>query len=286
MVPFAPMHRSDEARASRFLTHGTAITPRAAGWERVSFRLDSLTAGQSLERMAENEEIALVALSGRLTVAIHGATWTFGRRAGVFDGPPEALYLPPGSDYRIAADVDAEWATCGAVSDASTDPRLIGPQDYSIEIRGAGNATRQIVTVLPPEFPADRLLVVEVWTPAGNWSSFPPHKHDVLRMPTENRLEEIYHYRVQGQGGFALQRIYSPDRDVDVSFAVRDGDTALIPWGYHTTAAAPGHALYYLNVLAGDERALTAFEDPAYAWVRDGWGDQATDPRVPLFSAA
>ena len=279
------MYPSDEASANPFLTHSTEITPLTAGWERVSFRHDALAADQSLERRADREEIALVALSGRVTVSSAGASWTFGGRASVFDGPPEALYLPPGSDYRVTADTDAECATCGAVSDAATEPCLIGPSRYSIEVRGAGNATRQVVTVVPPEFPADRLLVVEVWTPAGNWSSYPPHKHDDLRLPAENRLEEIYHYRVQGEGGFALQRIYSPDRDVDVSFAVRDGDTALIPWGYHTTAAAPGHALYYLNVLAGDERGLTAFEDPAHAWVREQWADQPIDPRVPLFSA-
>lgn len=272
-------------RMDRFLTHGAPITPQSADWERVSFRLDELAPGESLERVADGEEIALVALSGRIAVEAHGAWWTFGGRASVFHGPPEALYLPPGTEYRVRAESSAEWATCGAVSDKAGAPRPIGPSDYTVELRGAGNASRQVVTVLGPEFPADRLLVVEVWTPAGNWSSYPPHKHDVLDMPSENRLEEIYHYRVQTEDGFALQRIYSAEREVDETFPVRDRDTALIPWGFHTTAAAPGHPLYYLNVLAGDERALTAREDPDHSWVRDEWPQQPADPRLPLFSA-
>ena len=278
------MNSPDEAPPNPFLSRGTPITPQSAGWERVSFRLDELAPGESLEGRADGEEIALVALSGRITVEAHGASWAFGRRADVFDGPPEALYLPPGSEYRVVAESAAEWATCGAASDQAHEPRQIGASDYTVELRGAGNAARQVVTVMGPEFPADRLLVVEGWTPAGNWSSYPPHKHDVLDMPNENRLEEIYHYRVQTEHGFALQRIYSPAREVDESFPVRDRDTAMIPWGFHTTAAAPGHPLYYLNVLAGDERALTALEDPDHSWVRDEWPRQPADARLPLFS--
>jgi 5-deoxy-glucuronate isomerase len=269
---------------NEFLTRDEAITPDSAGWDRVSFRLDVLDCDESLERVADGEEVALVALAGRISVAANGRTWTFGERADVFEGPPQALYLPPGTEYSVRAETCAEWATCGAASDSAYDAREIGPSDYKVELRGAGNASRQVVTVIGPDFPADRLLVVEVWTPAGNWSSYPPHKHDVLDMPAENRLEEVYHYRVQTEDGFALQRIYSPERELDTTFPVRDGDTALIPWGYHTTAAAPGHPLYYLNVLAGDERALTAREDPDHCWVRDEWADQQVDPRLPLFA--
>jgi 5-deoxy-glucuronate isomerase len=277
------MSPSSEPGQTRFLTQDRAITPQTAGWERVSFHLDSLEAGRSLLRAADGEEVALVPLSGRITVEAGGATWSLGERASVFDGPPHALYLPPATEYRVRAESNTEWATCGALSAHRHDPRLITPQDYRVEIRGAGNATRQVVSLLAPEFPADRLLVVEVWTPAGNWSSYPPHKHDVLRMPIENRLEEIYHYRVQGEGGFALQRLYCPTRGIDDAFAVRNRDTVMIPWGYHTTAAAPGYPLYYLNVLAGAERSLTAYEDDEHRWVRDEWPAQETDPRVPLF---
>jgi 5-deoxy-glucuronate isomerase len=261
----------------------THVTPADAGWERVSFRLDLLDAGGSVDRVADGEEIALVPISGRLKVDALGTSWTLGNRGSVFDGPPEALYLPLGTDYRVEAEIATEWATCGAACERVLQPKLVTSGDYSVEIRGAGNATRQVVTIVPPEFPSDRLLVVEVWTPAGNWSSYPPHKHDVLDMPAENRLEEIYHYRLQGDGGFALQRIYDPTRGVDETFAVRDGDTAIIPWGYHTTAAAPGYPLYYLNVLAGDEHSLNARNDESHSWVRDEWPQQDVDPRVPLF---
>jgi 5-deoxy-glucuronate isomerase len=271
---------------NRFLTRARAITPADAGWERASLRLDSVRAGESVDGSGGDREVLLVALGGQLTVQGGQESWTFGGRANVFAGPPHALYLPLGTEYRVTAETDAEWATCGAVCERRFDARLITPDDYQVEIRGSGNATRQIVTLLPPDFPADRLLVVEVWTPAGNWSSYPPHKHDESRMPAENRLEEIYHYRVQGDGGFALQRIYSPSRGVEEAFPVRDGETALIPWGYHTTAAAPGHPLYYLNVLAGDERALNAFEDPNHRHAREEWPEMEIDRRVPLFSAA
>jgi 5-deoxy-glucuronate isomerase len=179
---------------------------------------------------------------------------------------------------------DVEVAVSGALADERLEPRLVTPKDVEIEVRGSGNATRQINHILKPEFPAQRLLVVEVFTPAGNWSSYPPHKHDVDDPPGEVVLEEVYYYRTQSEphGAFAVQRLYSPQYGTDLTETVRDGDIMLVPHGYHTTAAAHGYDLYYLNGLAGDRRSMASADDPELAWIRPAWADLEPDPRVPL----
>jgi 5-deoxy-glucuronate isomerase len=179
---------------------------------------------------------------------------------------------------------DAEVAVCGARADAALEPRLVTPDDVEIEVRGSGNATRQINHIIKPDFPAQRLLVVEVFTPAGNWSSYPPHKHDEDHPPGEVVLEEVYYYRtdVEPEGAFAVQRLYSPQHGTDLTETVRDGDLMLVPHGYHTTAAAHGYDLYYLNALAGDRRSMAASDDPALAWIRPAWEQLQPDPRVPV----
>jgi len=156
---------------------------------------------------------------------------------------------------------------------------LIQPNDVAVEIRGAGNAARQINHIIKPEFPADKLLVVEVFTPSGNWSSFPPHKHDVSQMPAEADLEEIYYYRIQPHDGFGLQRLYFADGSFDHAWVIKDGDLLLVPEGYHAFAVAHGYTGYYLNILAGDEpvRTMQPADDPAYAWVRSTWDDSMND---------
>jgi 5-deoxy-glucuronate isomerase len=262
-----------------YLWHAGAwehVTPETAGWRYLYFGVrrapfESNTAGG---------EIALVVLGGRCTVEADGATWELGARAHVFDGMPWALYLPRDTAYRV--DGDAEVAICGARCDERREPVLIRPDDVEVEVRGAGNATRQINHIVKPEFPAERLLVVEVFTPAGNWSSYPPHKHDEDRPPGEVVLEETYYYRTAKPEAFAVQRLYSPRHEVDVTATVRDGDVMLVPFGYHTTAAAHGYDLYYLNALAGDRRSMAAADDPELAWIRAAWADLEPDPRVPL----
>ncbi|HKH30535.1 MAG TPA: 5-deoxy-glucuronate isomerase, partial [Gaiellaceae bacterium] len=170
----------------------------------------------------------------------------------------------------------------GARAEGRREPVLVRPEDVEVEVRGAGNATRQINHIVKPEFPAERLLVVEVFTPAGNWSSYPPHKHDEDSPPGEVVLEETYYFRTPAPEAFAVQRLYSPRHDLDVTETVRDGDVMLVPYGYHTTAAAHGYDLYYLNALAGDRRSMAAADDPALHWVRAAWDALAPDPRVPL----
>jgi 5-deoxy-glucuronate isomerase len=261
------------------------VTPGSAGWRYLSFRVESLSAGSRADGETGDDEVALVPLGGRACVEAEGLSWEFGGRARVFSGLPWALYLPRDTQYRLEALSELEVAVCGARCERRREPRLVHADDVEIEIRGAGNATRQINHILKPEFPAERLLVVEVFTPAGNWSSYPPHKHDEDRPPEEVVLEETYYYRTARPEAFAFQRLYSPRHGVEVTVTVHDGDLMLVPWGYHTTCAAHGYDLYYLNALAGDRRSMAASDDPALAWVRPAWQEMEQDPRVPLVTA-
>src|SRR6476646_5301452 len=204
------------------------VTPESAGWRYLYFGVRTAPFSAS----TGGREIAVVVLGGRCRVEAGGESWQLGGRESVFDGMPWALYLPRDTAYAVGG--DAEVAICGASCESRRDPVLIRPEDVEIEVRGAGNATRQINHIVKPEFPAERLLVVEVFTPAGNWSSYPPHKHDEDRPPGEVVLEEIYYYRTSKPEAFGLQRLYSPARGVDVSVAVHDGDLMLVPHGYHT----------------------------------------------------
>jgi 5-deoxy-glucuronate isomerase len=260
------------------------VDPASASWRYLSFRVDRLRKDDHVSRRTGGDEVALVVLGGECVVQADGMTWELGERASVFDGMPWALYLPRDAEYTLSALSDVEVAVSGAVADERLEPRLVTPSDVEIEVRGAGNATRQINHIIKPEFPAQRLLVVEVFTPAGNWSSYPPHKHDEDHPPGEVVLEEVYYYRTQSEppGAFAVQRLYSPQHGTDLTETVRDGDIMLVPHGYHTTAAAHGYDLYYLNGLAGDRRSMAAADDPSLAWIRPAWKRLEPDPRVPL----
>jgi 5-deoxy-glucuronate isomerase len=260
------------------------VDPASASWRYLSFRVERLHDGDDVTRRTGDEEIALVSLGGRFVAESDGERWELGGRATVFDGMPWALYLPRDSEYTLSAIGHAEVGVCGARADERLEPRAVTPGDVEIEVRGSGNATRQINHIIKPEFPAQRLLVVEVFTPAGNWSSYPPHKHDEDRPPGEVVLEEVYYYRTPTEppGAFAVQRLYSPQHGTDVTETVRDGDIMLVPHGYHTTCAAHGYDLYYLNGLAGDRRSMAAADDPALAWIRPAWSELEPDPRVPL----
>jgi 5-deoxy-glucuronate isomerase len=254
-------------------------TPESAGWRYLSFRVER----GAFAAETGDEEVALIPLSGRWTVEADGTPFELGGRESVFAGLPWALYLP--RDTTLQAGGEGELAVCGARCDARREPVLVRPEEIEIEVRGAGNATRQISHVIKPAFPAERLLVVEVLTPSGNWSSYPPHKHDEDHPPGEVVLEETYYFRTPDPAAFAFQRLYSPQHGVDLTATVRDGDLLLVPWGYHTTAAAHGYDLYYLNALAGDRRSMAAADDPELAWVRASWSQLEPDPRVPLVRA-
>jgi 5-deoxy-glucuronate isomerase len=260
------------------------ITPEIAGWTYVTFQVKAFAEGETLELPATDAEHAFVNLHGDSTVTVDGVDYLLGGRDTVFDGLGHTLYTPRDTAVSIRATPGAELAIAGAPATEDHGVVFVTPDDVEPATRGAGNATRQVSTPMPPDFPADRLLVVEVWTPGGNWSSFPPHKHE-HDVEGEAQLEEIYYYRTRDpENGWALQRVYQPERDFDLDAAVRDGDICLIPWGYHTTVAAHDQDLYYLNVLAGPApvRTLQAVEDPALAPARQKWAELDTDPRVPF----
>jgi 5-deoxy-glucuronate isomerase len=268
------------------LRHGEwdVVDPASASWQYLSFRVERLREGDHVSRRTGSDEVAFVPLGGRCSVESDGMRWDLGERANVFEGMPSALYLPRDTEYMLSAVSDVEVAVSGALADERLEPRLVTPSEVEIEVRGSGNATRQINHIIKPEFPAQRLLVVEVFTPSGNWSSYPPHKHDEDHPPGEVVLEEVYYYRTQTEppGAFAVQRLYSPQHGTDLTETVRDGDIMLVPHGYHTTCAAHGYDLYYLNGLAGDQRSMAAADDPSLAWIRPAWEKLEPDPRVPL----
>lgn len=251
------------------------------GYEYLSFENVKLDDNGSYDGETAERELALVLLGGRCSVDSSQGTWdNFGGRASVFDGKPYTLYLPPHIRFGIRTETGCDAALCYSKAEEQHKARLIGPDEVEVEIRGGGNATRQIHHMIKPAFPAHRLLVVEVYTPAGNWSSYPPHKHDVHNPPGEVDLEEIYYYRISRPEGYAIQKVYTRDRRIDATMTVRDGELVLVPEGYHPVVAAHGYDVYYLNALAGSARSMAASDDPDYAWVRGEWRDK--DPRLPI----
>ncbi len=255
-----------------------SLTPERARWQYISFGVRYLRAGDQLSAETGDSETAVVILGGECEVESAAGSWQgLGKRRNVFDGLPYALYLPRRTSYAVKATTPLEVALCSAKCERDFPPRVIRPEDVTIEIRGGKNVTRQIYHVLRPDFPAHRLLIVEVFTPSGNWSSYPPHKHDQATSSHEVKLEEIYYYRMSHPDGFAVQRLYTTDGRIDETVTVRDNDLVLIREGYHPVAAGPGYHCYYLNVLAGDVRSMQAADDPTYAWVRETWAPRETD---------
>jgi 5-deoxy-glucuronate isomerase len=259
-----------------------SVTPLEAGWQFISFAVRRLAAGASWQTDTQNQEACFVLLQGRLRV-----TWddgasehVLGPRASVFASYPHAAYVPAGSRVRIVADETSEIADCRVPSTSNLPARIVRPEDCGFEIRGGGNATRKIVDILPPAFPAERLLICEVYTPGGNWSSYPPHKHDVDNPPAEVALEETYYFRFRDPLAYAFQRIYTADGRRDETLKVEHNDLALIPDGYHPFVTAFGYDAYYLNVLAGTRRSMAASDDPRYAIFRKTW--PPPDPRMPI----
>ena len=257
-----------------------AFPRQSVGWEWMSFSVHRLVPGDTREVHHPGEETACVLLSGTVTVNWRGGNQQIGQRSSVFDGLPYALYVAPGDRAGFSASSVCEIAECYVPSKSELPSRLVTPQDVSVSLRGGGNVSRQIVDVMTPQFPADRLMVVEVYTPAGNWSSYPPHKHEVHDPPQEVDLDEIYYYRMNRPGAFAHQRLYSSDGTRDNIITARDGDVILVRDGYHPVVAGPGYDIYYLNFLAGSARALSVTEDPQHKWIRSTWHEM--DPRLPL----
>ena len=245
------------------------VTPESAGWEHVGFRVHRLEKGQSFESHTGAREHCLVLLSGKANVASGEHRWeSIGERMDIFEKiPAYSVYLPDGVSYSVEALTDLEVAVCSAPGHGNHQPRLIGPDDVKRATRGTGSNTRHIQDILPESEPADSLLVVEVYTPSGNWSSYPPHKHDVDNLPYESILEETYYHRLNPSQGFAFQRVYTDDRSLDETMTVENGDCVMVPRGYHPAGVPHGYELYYLNVMAGPKREWKFQNDPAHEWI-------------------
>ena len=242
------------------------ITPESAGWRYVGFEAYRLEDGMPVAREFTERETCVVILSGRVHATAGDHVWRdAGGRTTVFEGPPTALYVPPATSWSVEAAGDAEIAVCTAPAAEGAELRLLGPDDVRHESRGSGGEAREIAHILMEDAPAEALLVTEVVTPAGHWSSYPPHKHDDDDPPRETYLEETYYHRLRPANGFAFQRVYTADGSLDESLAVGDGDVVLVPAGYHPVAAGARHDLYYLNVMAGPRREWRVTVDPDFA---------------------
>jgi 5-deoxy-glucuronate isomerase len=245
------------------------ITPQNAGWQRVGFRVNRLAAGQTVGGGGLGRETCLVVLTGTadITVGVHRFERQGGRASVFDDASPGAVYAPAGMQYTVSARDPVELAVCSAPGEPGGTPRAIESGDMPQAVRGTGTNTRYVRNVLPEDRTADSLIVVEVITPGGHWSSYPPHKHDTATPGGETALEETYYHRINPSQGFAFQRVYTDDRGIDETMCVHDGDLVLVPRGYHPVGAAHGYDLYYLNVMAGPRRAWVIHNDPEHAWL-------------------
>lgn len=262
---------------SRLLVHphqpradGTflSVTPASAGWRYVGFEAVQLGAG-AVERATGEREVCIVVVAGRATVSSPLGEWAdLGGRASPWSGPPDAAYLPPGTEFSVSG--DGEIGICWAPAPlGGGQGRTLPGAEIVVETRGHGALERTIHPILMGDREAESLLVCEVLTPAGHWSSYPPHKHDRDAPPEETRLEETYYHRIDPPRGFGLQRVYSDDRSLDESLAFGDRDCVLVPRGYHTVSSPPGYRLYYLNVMAGPTRSWAVANDPDHEWTLD-----------------
>lgn len=252
--------------------HGTIVdvTPASADWGYVGFEAVALAGGASITRDAAGRELCIVLLSGYVDITSpHGEWLGVGGRMSPFDGPPEAAYLPPHTQVTITgARGGAEVGLCWAPAAVGTQARLLPASERPTESRGYDVHERFVNNILMAEGEAESLLVCEVLTPSGHWSSYPPHKHDRDALPEESFLEETYYHRTSPPSGFGIQRVYTDDRSLDETMAVHDRDCVLVPRGYHAVAAPPGVAVYYLNVMAGPSRSWAFVDDPDLAWTR------------------
>ena len=255
----------------------THVTPESAGWTYVGFDLNRLKAGETASGQTADREVCLVFISGKGRVVAGGRDLgLLGERMSPFKGKPWSVYVPQGSDWSVTAAGDVDLAVCSAPGQGGGLPaRVIAPDSLGQEVRGKGTNTRHVTNILPEGEPADSLLVVEVITPGGHTSSYPPHKHDRDNLPAESLLEETYYHRLNPPQGFAFQRVYTDvgadgRRSLDETMTVEDGDVVLVPEGYHPCAACHGYDLYYLNVMAGPKRTWKFHNAPEHEWLMKG----------------
>jgi 5-deoxy-glucuronate isomerase len=255
--------------------HGTGgkvhdITPETAGWSYVGFGLYRLKPGEVASEATGDREVILVLVEGKARITGAGREFgVLGDRMDVFEKkPPHAVYIPNGQDWRVEATTDCTLAVCAAPGKGGHDAQIIGPAGISLTPRGKGANTRHIHAIAMEERDvADSLLVTEVYTPAGNWSSYPPHRHDEDDYPRMTYLEESYYHRLNPAQGFGLQRVFTEDGSIDETMAVADGDVVLVPKGHHPCGAPYGYEMYYLNVMAGPVRKWRFANHPDHDWI-------------------
>ena len=268
-----------------------SFTSQDAGWEYLNFEARILNKGEQWEDNTGNHELLIVLMGGNFSVHSELGDWATGNgRKDVFSGFPHGLYLPPQTTFTLTADSEIlDIASCRVKSDKRYPASFITPDDVEkmgIEHRGGDNASRQINRLLPPGSECHKLVCVEVYTPSGNWSSFPAHKHDerktdpVTGKILEASLEEIYFYKIDKPQGFALQKVYTCDRSLDEIAEAHNNDVVLIPKGYHPVIAGHGYNVYYLNFLAGSDQSLASSDDPDHKWIYGTW--KGMDPRIPM----
>ena len=257
------------------------IDPASAGWDYTTCHVYRLQPGQSVARPADDQERLVLVLEGYATVRAGDHDFgVVGSRTTVFDGPAApVILLEPGLPVEVTASTDALVVVGGAPGGTVRRTALVPAEDILVETRGSGQTERRIHHLLPPSAEAGRLIAFEVFTPGGNWSSYPPHKHDTENPPIEARLEELYFYRFARPQGFAFARVYTADRSLDEAMTPTDGDMVLVPEGYHPVGAPHGYDCYYLNVMAGPNRAWHFTLDPDHAWLMN-W-----DPAAPQATA-
>ena len=248
------------------------ITPESAEWNYLGFRIVNIQADQTYFHTTDKTEVAIVPLSGKGTIEVGDYKFTLSRK-GVFNEKPHVVYVPPQHDIAITTSNGFEFAIGGAPAEGRYPIRLFSPDEMKSEVRGGGAATRQVNHILSYPLPAERLILFEVYVPGGSWSGYPPHCHDGFG--DSAHLDETYYFRMNPENGVAIHRNYRVDTDFEEIFAVKNTDVVLVTQGFHSTAAAPGSNIYFLNYLAGElydsDRATPPYDDPKYAWLKDDY---------------
>ena len=266
------------------------ILAEDAGWEFLNFNARILKKGQVWKGFTGENEYGIILLSGDYSVKTDQGNWkTKNGRKHVFDGIAHTLYLSRNTEFELTAESEVLDIALGWCETTEDHPaQFKEPTKSVIEIRGGDNATRQINSLIEPGFDCQRLVSVEVYTPSGNWSSFPAHKHDERILDNdgnliEARLEETYFYKIDKPQGYAIQQIYTGDRSLDEIAVARNNDLVMVPKGYHPVVAGHGYNIYYLNFLTGSDQSLANTNDPDHEWIYDSWSGK--DSRIPMVSA-
>jgi 5-deoxy-glucuronate isomerase len=266
------------------------ITREEAEWQYLNFEARLMKKGEIWSGYTGGNEYGIILLGGNYSVKTEKGNWeTMDGRENVFSGIAHTLYLPRDTSFELTA--ESEWLDIAygwCETDQDHPPVFKRPEESAIEIRGGDNATRQINSLIEPGFDCHRLVSVEVYTPSGNWSSFPAHKHDERTLDDsgniiEARLEEVYFYKINKAQGFAIQQIYTADRSLNEIAVARNNDVVLVPKGYHPVVAGHGYDVYYLNFLTGSDQSLANSDDPDHRWIHNSW--KGKDPRLPMVQA-